>query len=84
MEPLFEHRYSERTRKLIVSAFADVSSGFMTCCEVRFPEIAHALALGGAQIIFLPAAWPKDEQDIGTRSSQLGRDLYESILDSIQ
>src|SRR5215468_12568316 len=31
--------------------------GFMTCYDVRFPELARALAAGGAQLLVLPAAW---------------------------
>jgi predicted amidohydrolase len=29
----------------------------MTCYDVRFPELARALAAGGAQLLVLPAAW---------------------------
>lgn len=31
--------------------------GFMTCYDVRFPEIARYLALAGAEILVVPAAW---------------------------
>ncbi|GBR14909.1 MULTISPECIES: deaminated glutathione amidase [Asaia] len=31
--------------------------GFMTCYDVRFPEMARYLALAGADIIVVPAAW---------------------------
>lgn len=34
-----------------------VSVGLMTCYDVRFPETARALALQGAEVIALPAAW---------------------------
>jgi deaminated glutathione amidase len=36
---------------------AGLRVGFMTCYDVRFPELARALAVGGAQLIVLPAAW---------------------------
>lgn len=31
----------------------------MTCYDVRFPELARRLALDGAQVLVLPAAWVK-------------------------
>jgi len=31
--------------------------GAMICFEIRFPEIARALALSGAQLVVVPAAW---------------------------
>jgi predicted amidohydrolase len=31
--------------------------GLMTCYELRFPEIARMLALRGAQLVIVPAAW---------------------------
>ena len=31
--------------------------GLMTCYDVRFPEVARLLAVGGADILVLPAAW---------------------------
>ena len=33
--------------------------GLMTCYDLRFPELALSLALCGAQLIVLPAAWVK-------------------------
>lgn len=33
--------------------------GLMTCYDVRFPELARHLALDGAQVLVLPAAWVK-------------------------
>lgn len=43
--------------------------GLMTCYDLRFPELALALALCGAQILVLPAAWvrgPLKEQHWAT------------------
>ena len=40
-----------------IATLAGVQVGFMTCYDVRFPELARALAVGGAQLIVLPAAW---------------------------
>lgn len=33
--------------------------GLMTCYDVRFPELARLLAVKGADVIVLPAAWAK-------------------------
>ena len=33
--------------------------GVMTCYDIRFPEMARALALQGAELLLLPAAWLK-------------------------
>ncbi|WP_312691402.1 deaminated glutathione amidase [Kosakonia sp.] len=43
--------------------------GLMTCYDLRFPELAMKLALGGAQVLVLPAAWvrgPLKEQHWAT------------------
>lgn len=36
---------------------AGLKVGVMTCYDVRFPEIARRLAVDGAQVLVLPAAW---------------------------
>ncbi|MDH4572859.1 carbon-nitrogen hydrolase family protein [Salinicola acroporae] len=33
--------------------------GLAICYEIRFPEVFRALALAGAELIVLPAAWPE-------------------------
>lgn len=33
--------------------------GLMTCYDLRFPELSMALALQGAEVLVLPAAWVK-------------------------
>lgn len=35
-----------------------IPAGMMICYDIRFPELARKLALGGAQIVFVPAEWP--------------------------
>ncbi|TVY09559.1 carbon-nitrogen family hydrolase [Paenibacillus cremeus] len=35
-----------------------VPAGMMICYDIRFPELTRKLALGGAQIVFVPAEWP--------------------------
>src|SRR5439155_1708773 len=40
-----------------VADLCGVRVGIMTCYDVRFPELARALAVRGAELIVLPAAW---------------------------
>ncbi len=40
-----------------IATLAGLRVGFMTCYDVRFPELALALAVGGARLLVLPAAW---------------------------
>ena len=37
--------------------------GVIICYDLRFPELARRLALEGAQIICVPAQWPKPRQE---------------------
>ncbi len=41
----------------VVANLAGVRVGFMTCYDIRFPELARALVRGGADIIVVPSAW---------------------------
>lgn len=43
--------------EVVVATLAGVRTGFMTCYDVRFPELARALAISGAELLVLPAAW---------------------------
>lgn len=42
-----------------VVTIGDMSVGVMTCYDLRFPEVAKSLALRGAELIVVPAAWVK-------------------------
>ena len=44
------------TRLFDVNGF---TVGLMTCYDVRFPEMARLLAVRGADVLVLPAAWVK-------------------------
>ncbi|MBD2845095.1 carbon-nitrogen family hydrolase [Paenibacillus sp. IB182496] len=35
-----------------------IAAGMMICYDIRFPELARRLALGGARMLFVPAEWP--------------------------
>jgi deaminated glutathione amidase len=41
----------------VVADLAGVRTGFVTCYDIRFPELARALAAQGAELIVVPAAW---------------------------
>jgi deaminated glutathione amidase len=43
--------------QLVIAELAGLRVGFMTCYDVRFPELARALAAADADLIVLPAAW---------------------------
>jgi deaminated glutathione amidase len=42
---------------VVITSLARLAIGFMTCYDVRFPELARTLAARGAQLLVLPAAW---------------------------
>jgi deaminated glutathione amidase len=41
----------------VIADLCGIRVGIMTCYDVRFPELARALAVRGAELIVLPAAW---------------------------
>ena len=41
----------------VVADLAGIRTGFATCYDIRFPELARALVAGGAELIVVPAAW---------------------------
>jgi predicted amidohydrolase len=43
--------------EVVVASLAGLRIGFMTCYDLRFPELARALATAGADLLVLPAAW---------------------------
>jgi predicted amidohydrolase len=57
----FKHKESDRitpgVRDLSVVEIGGLRFGMMTCYDLRFPEVARALAVGGADVLLVPAAW---------------------------
>jgi deaminated glutathione amidase len=54
------HRESDNVAPggdVVIATLAGLRVGFMTCYDVRFPELARALAAGGADLLVLPSAW---------------------------
>lgn len=41
----------------VTATLGDARLGLMTCYDLRFPELARALAAEGADVLVLPAAW---------------------------
>jgi deaminated glutathione amidase len=41
----------------VIAELAGLRVGFLTCYDIRFPELARALAAGGADLLVVPAAW---------------------------
>jgi predicted amidohydrolase len=44
-------------REPVLADLAGLRVGFLTCYDVRFPELARALAASGAELLVIPAAW---------------------------
>src|SRR5215469_1821397 len=54
------HRESDSVTpgdEVVIASLGGLRVGFMTCYDVRFPELARALAVDGADLLVLPAAW---------------------------
>lgn len=58
VKPIFETRYVRTGGELVATRLGEVMAGFMICYDLRFAEVAQALAIAGCQVIFLPAAFP--------------------------
>jgi len=41
----------------VLADLAGISVGFLTCYDVRFPELARDLTVRGADLLVIPAAW---------------------------
>ncbi|MFZ5942949.1 MAG: carbon-nitrogen family hydrolase [Bacillota bacterium] len=53
-----EGDYLQRGDTRCIFQLDGVTCGLLICYDLRFPELSRALALDGAQIIFVPAQWP--------------------------
>ena len=41
----------------VIADLAGIKVGFLTCYDVRFPELARDLTVRGAELLVIPAAW---------------------------
>jgi len=57
-EPMLEHHFLKAGDKLGIAEIEGIRCGFMTCYDIRFPEIARTLSIAGAEILFIPSAFP--------------------------
>jgi len=46
----------------VVAELAGIRTGFATCYDIRFPELARALVARGAELIVVPTAWRRAVQ----------------------
>lgn len=58
-----EDRYLAAGNQSLVIDTSAGRLGVATCYDLRFPELFRKLALGGAEIITIPAEWPKPRQE---------------------
>ena len=58
-EPICEQNYVTAGQSLCLFDLAGFRCGIITCYDVRFPEMARALAARGAEVLFVPAAFPE-------------------------
>jgi predicted amidohydrolase len=45
-------------------SWADARCGVMICYDLRFPEMARMLALGGAEVLFVPSGWVQGDMKL--------------------
>ncbi|MFD1955675.1 carbon-nitrogen family hydrolase [Paenibacillus thailandensis] len=53
-----EEKYLKEGDKPGTLRLEGTDAGMMICYDIRFPELARKLALGGAKLLFVPAEWP--------------------------
>ncbi len=53
-----EPRFLKPGQSLTLAAIEGLQWGIMLCYDIRFPEMARSLALRGAEVVVVPAAWP--------------------------
>ncbi|GAB4171216.1 MAG: carbon-nitrogen family hydrolase [Geothermobacteraceae bacterium] len=58
-----EDRYLAAGNEAVIVDTSVGRLGLAICYDLRFPELFRKLALGGAEIICLPAEWPKPRQE---------------------
>jgi omega-amidase len=58
-EPVCEQNTIRPGDSITLCDIAGFRAGLMTCYDIRFPELASKLVLAGAEILIVPAAWPR-------------------------
>lgn len=57
-EPMLEHHFLKAGDRLGRGDILGHKIGLMTCYDIRFPEVARTLSIEGAEILFIPSAFP--------------------------
>lgn len=64
----FKYKESDRIQPgdagLLTVTLGGLTFGLMTCYDLRFPEVARSLAVAGAEVLLVPAAWFKGDHKI--------------------
>ena len=58
-QPVCEQNYLRPGDSITLCDIAGFRTGLMTCYDIRFPELARKLTLAGAEILIVPAAFPR-------------------------
>lgn len=58
--PMEENRYYSAGDGICLFTVNGIKAAVMICYDLRFPEFARKAALSGAEVIFVPAQWPKE------------------------
>lgn len=61
--PMGEDRFLDAGDKTLVVDTSAGRLGVAICYDLRFPELFRRMALDGAEIVCLPAEWPKPRQE---------------------
>ena len=69
-EPYRESASVSAGSEIVTAEIAGLKLGLATCYDLRFPELFRALALGGAELFLLPAAF----------TLETGRDHWEPLI----
>lgn len=53
-----EEKFLQAGQQPVTFELEQLKAGASICYDIRFPELSRTLALGGAQVLFVPAEWP--------------------------
>lgn len=53
-----EEKHLEAGQQTVTFDLEGIKAGASICYDIRFPELMRTLALGDAQVLFVPAQWP--------------------------